>query len=305
MALPHFEYFSPRTLGEALSALADAAGPARALAGGTDLLPRLDKGLLGATRLVDLKRIPELGQIDFDPASGLTIGATVRIADLIEHPEVRRLYPAMADAASRTATVQIRNMATIAGNLCNGSPCADNAPVLIARGARLVLRSPRGERIMPIADFFKGPGKTALDPDELLVRIQVPPPPPDTGFAFAKLPARTHVDISAVNVGVMVARKGRVCEKARIVLGAVGPTPIEAHKAEARLAGAILEPKLIEEVGELAASETRPIDDVRSSASYRRAMAAVLVRRALAAAAASAGLDLPASARSPAAEGNP
>ena len=290
MSLPHFQYFAPRTVDEAVALLAGPGGPARPFAGGTDLLPRLENRLVRADALIDLKRIPELRTIHFDPASGLTLGATVRLAELIEAPEVQRMYPAMADAASQTATVQIRNMGTIAGNLCNGSPCADNVPVLIARGARLALRSPRGERLLPIGDFFKGPGQTALAPDELLRRIHVPPPPPGAGFAFAKLPARTHVDISAVNVGVMVSRDGVACGAARIVLGAVGPTPIRARLAEAKLAGAPLSAALLREVGELAAGETQPIDDVRATASYRRSMAAVLVRRALVAAAARAGL---------------
>jgi CO/xanthine dehydrogenase FAD-binding subunit len=290
MSLPHFQYFAPRTLDEAVALLAGASGSARAFAGGTDLLPRLENRLVRADTLIDLKRIPELRTIHFDPASGLTLGATVRLAELLEVADVRRMYPAMADAASQTATVQIRNMGTIAGNLCNGSPCADNVPVLIARLARLALRSPRGERLLPVGDFFKGPGQTALTPDELLVRIEVPPPPPDTGFAFAKLPARTHVDISAVNVGVMVARKGRACGEARIVLGAVGPVPLRARKAEAQLAGATLDAGVLDEVGRLAAGETLPIDDVRASAAYRRAMAAVLVRRALGVAASRAGL---------------
>jgi CO/xanthine dehydrogenase FAD-binding subunit len=292
MSLPSFAYFAPRTLDEAVALLAGAAGPARAIAGGTDLLPRLEKRLVRAETLVDLKRVPELRAIGFDPASGLTIGATVRLADLLEAPDVQRLYPAMAEAASQTATVQIRNMGTLAGNLCNGSPCADNVPVLMARGARLALQSPRGERVLPIGDFCKGPGVTALEPDELLVRIHVPPPPPHTGFAFAKLSARTHVDISAVNVGVMVARNGEACGEARIVLGAVGPVPLRARKAEAQLAGATLDAKLLDEVGRLAASEAQPIDDVRASAAYRRAMAAVLVRRALVVAATRAGLGL-------------
>jgi CO/xanthine dehydrogenase FAD-binding subunit len=290
MSLPHFEYFAPPTIDEAVARLAGASGPARAFAGGTDLLPRLENRLVRAETLVDLKRIPELRSIGFDTTSGLTIGATVRLAELLEVPDVQRHYPAMADAASQTATVQIRNMGTVAGNVCNGSPCADSVPVLIARGARLALRSPRGERFLPIGELFKGPGETALEHDELLVRIHVPPPPPDTGFAFAKLPARTHVDISAVNVGVMVSRKGDACAEARIVLGAVGPVPLRAYQAEAQLASATLGAKLLEEVSQLAASQTRPIDDVRSSAAYRRAMAAVLVRRALVVAATRAGL---------------
>jgi CO/xanthine dehydrogenase FAD-binding subunit len=292
MALPHFKYFAPPTLGEAVALLAGGRGQARVLAGGTDLLPRLERRFVRAETLVDLKRIPELRAITFDSASGLSIGATVRLAELIEVPDVQRLYPAMVEAASQTATVQIRNMGTVAGNVCNGSPCADNVPLLMARGARLALRSPRGERLLPVDDFFKAPGETVLEPDELLVRIHVPPPPPATGFAFAKLAARTHVDISAVNVGVMVARHGEACSETRIVLGAVGPVPLRAHQAEARLAGAVLDGKLIEEVSHLAAGETRPIDDVRSSAAYRRAMAAVLVRRALVAAAVRAGLTV-------------
>jgi carbon-monoxide dehydrogenase medium subunit len=189
--------------------------------------------------------------------------------------------------------VQIRNMGTMAGNVCNGSPCADGVPVLLARGARLELRSPRGDRWVPVGEFFRGPGVTALAPDELLRRINVPPPPKDTGYAFAKLPARTHVDISAVNVGVMVARDGEACREARVVLGAVGPTPLRAHRAEERLAGRVLTEALLREAGDLAASETQPIDDVRASAGYRRAMAAVLVRRVLAVAATRAGLPSP------------
>jgi CO/xanthine dehydrogenase FAD-binding subunit len=291
--LPHFQYFAPSTLDEAVAVLAGAGGAARVFAGGTDLLPRLERRLVRAETLVDLKRIPELRAISFDPAAGLTIGATARLAELLEHPDVQHRYPAMIEAAAQTATVQIRNMGTVAGNVCNGSPCADSVPVLLARGARLALRSSRGERIVPLDEFFKGPGETALAPDELLHRIHVPPPPPDAGFAFAKLPARTHVDISAVNVGVMVTRDGNGCGAARIVLGAVGPTPLRARRAEARLAGAVLGPALLREVGELAASETQPIDDVRASASYRRAMAAVLVRRALTVAAARAGLSVP------------
>jgi CO/xanthine dehydrogenase FAD-binding subunit len=292
MSLPHFEYLAPRTLDEAVGLLAGAGGPVRVFAGGTDLLPRLENRLVRAEVLVDLKRIPELHSIDFDPAVGLTLGATVLLAELIEHPTVQLIYPAMVDAAYQTATVQIRNMGTVAGNVCNGSPCADNLPLLIVRSARLFLRSVRGERMLPIGEFLKGPGQTALEQDELLVRIHVPPPPPSAGFAFAKVPARTHIDISAVNAGVMVAGKGGACGEARIVLGAVGPVPLRAHKAEARLAGAPMEARLLDEVAQLAASETQPIDDVRSSAAYRRAMAAVLVRRALVVAASRAGLSV-------------
>jgi CO/xanthine dehydrogenase FAD-binding subunit len=294
MPLPHFEYFAPATVDEAVALLADAAGTARVLAGGTDLLPRMERHLVHADVLVDLNRIPELRGIRFDPATGLSLGATTRLAEVLEDAVVRDRYPAIAEAAAVTATVQIRNMGTMAGNLCNGSPCADSVPVLMARGAHVEVQGPGGSRVVPLGDFFRGPGETALGPGELVRRIQVPPPPADTGFAFRKLPARTHVDVSAVNVGVMLARAGDACREARIVLGAVGPVPLRARAAEALLAGRTVTAALLQEAGEAAAAAALPISDVRASADYRRAVVPVLVRRALAAAAGRAGLpELP------------
>lgn len=292
MSLPRFDYLSPRSLPEALDLMARHGRAARPLAGGTDLLPKMAKRALRPAFLLSLRRVRELRPIAFDPEVGLTIGATARLNELIDHPAVAEHYPAMAFAASQTATVQIRNMGTLAGNLCNGSPCADNAPTLLAREARAEVASARGHRLLPLEEFFQGPGVTALAPDEILVRIHVPPPRPGRAFAFRNLSGRSRVDISAVSVGAGVVGENGRCADVRLFLGAVAPIPLRAVKAEDVLRGKVLSAELLREAAEIAAGESRPITDVRATASYRRLMVAVLARRALAEAAARAGLRI-------------
>ncbi|HEY3360191.1 MAG TPA: xanthine dehydrogenase family protein subunit M [Polyangia bacterium] len=286
--LPRFEYLAPDTVDEAVALLARLGGAARVMAGGTDLLMKLTHGQLAPATVVSLTRIPALRPIEYAPATGLTIGATARLAEVLEHPAVVRHFPALAEAAAQTATVQIRNMGTVVGNLCNASPCADNAPTLIARGARIEVRSAAGSRWVDLEAFFVGPGATVLRPDELVVSVQVPPPPPRTGVAYQCLSERSHVDVSAVSVAALVTRDGPRCRAARIVLGAVGPTPLRAARAEELLAGQELSEALLREAGAAAAAAARPLSDVRASADYRRRMVAVLTRRALATAAARA-----------------
>lgn len=288
MSLPRFTYLAPKSLSEVVALLAERSGQARLLAGGTDLIPKMGKGSLRPGALVSLKRVDELRAITFDPEKGLVVGATARLSELVAHDAVRRFYPAMAHAASQTATVQIRNMATLAGNVCNGSPCADNVPTLVARGARAECLSARGSRFVEMESFFLAPGVIALDKDEVLARIHVPPPPRGAGFAYRCISGRSKVDISAVSVGAKLALEGSRIAEARVVLGAVGPTPLRARKAEALLAGEAPGDGLFAAAGEAAAEEARPISDVRASAAWRRKMVAVLVKRALAEAAARA-----------------
>lgn len=282
MPVARFAYLAPRSVSEAVAALAGRHGDARVLAGGTDLLPKLGKGSLAIGAVVSLRHVAELRAIAFDRERGLTIGATARLNELIANEAVRALYPAIAHAASQTATVQIRNMATVAGNICNGSPCADNVPTLIARGARVELASGRGTRMLDLAEVFLGPSKTALAPDELLVRIHVPPPPKGTGTAYRCISARSKVDVSSVSVAAHVACEDGTIREARIVLGAVGPTPLRATKAEELLAGRKLTDELLAAAGDAAAAASRPISDVRASASWRRRMVGVLAKRAIA-----------------------
>jgi len=281
MRLPKFEYFAPRTLGEALRLLAEKGDGARILAGGTDLLIRMKQGLIKPQAIISLERISELKTIRFAPKIGLTIGAMARLVEVTSHPDIRKHYPAVAYAAQETANVQVRNMGTVAGNLCNAAPSADNAPTLMALGAEVTLAGPDGARRLPLDQFFKGPRLTALAPEELLISIFVPYPRAHSGSSYQHLSARGKVDISAVCVGVMAAFDGETCREVRIVLGAVAPVPLRATTAEALLTGQPWTPELLSRAGEQAGEEAQPISDVRASADYRKKMVPVLTRRAL------------------------
>lgn len=280
----HFEFHSPRSLPETLGLLTRYDGKARVLAGGSDLVPKLLKGTLDLDAVISLRHVEELRGIDFDEADGLTIGATARHNEVLSHDAVRSRYPDLVEALSQLATVQVRNMGTIAGNLCNASPCADSAPPLLAHEASLEIIGPDGERALPLDEFFLGPGQTALAPGEILTSIHVPLPPAGAGFAFRSISARSNVDMSAVSVGVMLRlEKSRVAD-ARIFLGAVGPTTLRASSAEAVLRDKAATDALAKEAGEAAASEAKPISDVRASARWRRRMVGVLTTRAILAA---------------------
>ncbi len=295
--LPRLSYAGPRSLDEALDILAEHGSRARLLAGGTDLMPKMAKGALRPELVVSLRHVGELRPITYDPKTGLIIGAMARLAEVMENPHIRAHYPAIAEAAAQTANIQIRNMGTLAGNICNGSPCADSAPTLLAYGARVRLARAGSSRWVALEDFFLGPAQTVVTPEEVLVCVAVPPPQRQFGYAYRNIQARAHVDVSAASVGAGVSADGGRCAEVRIFLGAVGPTPLRAVKAEAHLQGSTLDPGILREAGEIAASECRPITDVRASASYRRRVIAVLTRRAVAAAAVRAGLQLPTEAQ--------
>jgi carbon-monoxide dehydrogenase medium subunit len=269
-------------LSEVVAHLSDRKADAHVLAGGTDLLPKIGKGAVKPGVVISLRRIAELRPIIFDPEHGLTIGAAARISELLAHEAVMSHYPAMAYAASQTATVQIRNMATIAGNICNARPCADNVPTLVARGARVELLSVRGSRTLDLENVILAPGKTALEPGELLVRIRVPPPPAHSGASYQCLSARSKVDLTSVSVAVYLVRADDTIREARIVLGAVAPTPLRATKAEELLVGQVPTKSLVAGACEAAAKEARPITDIRASAEWRRKMVFVLTQRAIA-----------------------
>jgi carbon-monoxide dehydrogenase medium subunit len=281
MELAKFEYFAPKTLKEATELLSDLGDGAHLLAGGTDLMMKIGQGLLKPKAVVGLKRIAQLNDIVFKEGKGLTIGATALLADVASHPAIRRHYPAVAYAAGETANTQIRNMGTVVGNLCNAAPSADNAPTLIAMGAEVTLIRSGGERNLPLDQFFRGPGLTAMEPGEILASIFVRLPPHRSGTSYKHMSARGKVDISAVGVGVMIAMDGETIQEARIAMGAVGPIPMRAVKAEKVLRGKRAESGLFREAGLRASKECAPISDVRASAAYRRNMVRVLTQRAL------------------------
>jgi aerobic carbon-monoxide dehydrogenase medium subunit len=272
-----FEYFEPRSLDEAVSLLARYEGRAQPLAGGTDLLVEIKEQLRRADCVVNIKKIPGFQPLSFDLKDGLRIGALVTAREIETSPVVLEKYPALAQSARELGSIQVRNRATIVGNVCRASPSADTLPPLIADGASVKLFGRNGECTVLLEEFFVGPGTTSLKPDELVTEIVVPPPPPCTGKVYIKHGRRKAMELATVGVAVTLTIGADV----RIVLGAVAPTPIRARQAEAVLRGQTLNEKLIEQAADAAVLESRPISNVRASAEYRREMVGVLTRRAI------------------------
>lgn len=278
-----FEYVAARTIEEAIEALATSKGPARPLAGGTDLIVQLAEGRRKVDRVVDLGRIPELKRIEFDADGGLTFGATVPCADLYTHPGVRARYPMLVDAVSIIGSVQIQQRASVGGNLCNASPSADSVPALICLGAQAVIEGPRGRRTVPVESFCTGPGTTVLERDEILVELVLPAPGEHEGGRYLRFIPRNEMDIAVVGVGSWVKwdpASGKIVD-ARITLGAVAPTAVRAPQAEQCLIGREPSLEAVEEAARQAVLAARPISDVRGSAEYRKHLVTVLVRRTL------------------------
>jgi CO/xanthine dehydrogenase FAD-binding subunit len=279
--LPKFNYLSPSTLDEALSLLTRHKGKARVIAGGTDFVPKLKRREIGAPGyIIDLKAIPGLDNIEYD-ASGLSLGALVTIGAVETSAIIGEKFGILAQAARSMASPQVRNRGTMAGNICNAVPSADSAPALLTVGAKLKLISRKGERTVGIEEFFTGPSQTALADDEILQEIHIPHPPPNSRGVYLKLTPRRAMDLAIVGVAAVVTPQDGVCKDIRIALGAVAPTPIRAKKAEAILKGQKFDDELIEKAARAAAGQSRPIDDHRASADYRRDMVEVLVKRAI------------------------
>jgi xanthine dehydrogenase iron-sulfur cluster and FAD-binding subunit A len=250
------------------------------LAGGTDLIVQLKMERLAPEFLIDINRISELDGIAVQ--NGLAhVGARTSIREIANDPVLIVNYPALVEACASFSTIQVQVMGTIGGNLCNGSPASDVAPALIAFDAQAAIAGPNGDRSLPIDDFFLGPGKTALQSDELLKSITLPSPQPSTGSVFLKV-ARVAADIAKVNVAVTLVRaKDNRISDCRVVFGSVAPTPLRAREAEALLKGKTFSPEAVADAAEVASREVSPIDDVRSTVWYRREISRVLAHDAL------------------------
>ncbi len=281
MSLAKFEYYTPNSVENACKLLTEQGDGAYIMAGGTDLLVKIHKGAMKAKAIIDLQKVKGIDGISYEKGKGLTIGAMARLTDVGNHPDIKTKYPAVSKAALATANTQIRNMGTVAGNLCNAAPSADNAPVLMVMGAVVTLKSIKGERLVPLVEFFQGPGMTVIKKGEILTSIFVPEPPNGSGVSYQYLSARGKVDIAAVCVGAMVIMDGGICKDAKIVLGAVAPVPMRAKDAEKVVMGKRLSTELLEKLGLEASRESRPITDMRASAEYRRILVAVLSARAI------------------------
>jgi carbon-monoxide dehydrogenase medium subunit len=281
MSIGTFDYFGPDTLEEAIDLLQKNGPDARIMAGGTDLLVKTRLGAVSPKALISLKNIPGLDAISVDPRTGLTIGAMARLADVAAHPEIQKQFPAIAAAANDTANVQVRNMGTVVGNLCNASPSADNAPPLLVMDAALHITGSKGERSLALGDFFKGPGVTALEPDEIVTAVSVPPAPPSTGVVYLSFSGRGKLDCSTVGIGALITLEKDICRTSRIAIGACAPTPMRAFKTETALTGSTVNEALLRSASVKAAEETSPIDDLRASAAYRLKVVEVLAYRVL------------------------
>ncbi|RPI77147.1 MAG: xanthine dehydrogenase family protein subunit M [Desulfobacteraceae bacterium] len=285
MLLPKFQYHEPKSIREACGLITELKGPCALLAGGTDLVVNLKKRIVQPENLIDLSRISELKTIQ-KQGKQYRIGSGVTAAEISASIEIRKNFRALAMAAESLGSPLVRNLATIGGNIVNSRPAADFPPALIAYGAKLRLVREGGERSPDVEAFIKGPGRTELAADELAAEILLDAPLPYTGSAYLKLGIRKALEISIVNLAVVLTleKPNGSIRGARIVMGAVGPTPLRAITAEKLLLGAKPGEALFAKAGEAAAGDAKPIDDFRGSAAYRRDIVKVFTRRALAAA---------------------
>lgn len=279
-----FDYAAPTTLDEATALLSGASGPARVLAGGTDLLVQLREHLRDADLVVDVKKIPQLNELLFSTADGLRLGASVPCYKVYEHGEIGAAYPALADAARIVGGWQIQGRASVGGNLCNASPAGDTIPPLLVLNARCLIVGPDGRRELRAEAFCTGPGRNVLQKGEILTTIVLPAPASHSGSAYERFIPRNEMDIAVVGAAAWVAldEAGETIEQARVSLGAVAPRPILAAEANEWLAGRPADDETLARAGELARRAASPISDMRGTAEFRTHLVGVLVKRTLA-----------------------
>jgi len=278
--MPVREYFSPTSLDEAKELLTTSPGPAKLLAGGTDLLVQMLEEPSPEIRVVSLRHIKALREICQEQKGEIFVGPMVTHTEVAQSPLLKRYFPALAKASGMVGSPSIRNMATIGGNICNASPSADTAPPLLAYNAKAIIWGPTGERAVSIEDFFTGPSTSILKAGEILKGFLLRP---EKGLiaGYSKLGTRKAMEIAIVNVCVSMLAENNYCSEIRIALGAVAPTPIRAKRAEDTLRDKKITPKLIKETAKVAVSETKPISDIRASADYRKEMIGVLVEKTI------------------------
>jgi len=274
-----FELVEPRTLEEACGLLSDN-DEARAIAGGTALLTLIKHGVFLPKTLVNLKKINGATEIDYDSQKGLRIGALTSIYDVESSSLVQRHYPVLADACHVVANIRIRNVATIGGNLAHGDYQSDPPTVLVALDAGLELMRRNAKRQIKITDFLRGSYETALEPDELVAAILIPPAANFKG-AYIKFTTGSSEERPCAGIAVLAKMEKDTCRSLSLVVGAVSPRPVRIDKAEEMASGQRLDVKLMEQIATEASRAVDPIDDLRGSADYKRHLVQVLVPRAL------------------------
>jgi CO/xanthine dehydrogenase FAD-binding subunit len=277
--LPDFEYHAPASVEEAVTLLRELGPGALPLAGGTDLLVKMKQRAVAPAHVVNLKGIPGLTGIEEEP-DGIRIGALTRLRDLEHSARVAERLPLLRETVKAMASVQIRNMATIGGNVCNASPAADAAVTLITLGAEAKIAGSEGVRSITLRDFFKGPGATDLLGGEFLTSLLVPRQREGAGWAFLKL-GRTSLDLATVNVATILQLDGGMVKECSITLGAVASTPLRITSAEELLVGRRATSEALRKAAGICCSAIVPISDVRASAEYRLSVTRALVFEAL------------------------
>jgi carbon-monoxide dehydrogenase medium subunit len=273
-----FDYAAPTTIQEACQLLRDNPD-SRPLAGGTDLIIQMKERGRRVPLLVSLRWVQELQALSTN--GQIEIGAMTTCGEVAWSDKVRQGWPGLVDGADLVGSVQIRNKGTIGGNICNAAPSADVVPSLMALGATAHVAGPNGVRTIPLAELFRGPGQTALAPGEVLTKVSAPRPAAGSGSAYMRHVPRREMDIAVVGVAVSLDldRDGRTVKDARVTLASVAPTPIRAPQAEQALIGQQINEATLQKAGEGAAADARPINDVRSTADYRRDLLKVYTRR--------------------------
>ncbi|MBC8466915.1 MAG: xanthine dehydrogenase family protein subunit M [Deltaproteobacteria bacterium] len=273
-----FDYYQPESLKEAYGLMEKHGGNARYIAGGTDIIWRIKQGVIEADALISLRGIESLAGITLN--GDLTLGSMALFRDIERDSAIISGYPSLAQAVSVLANPQVRNVATVGGNLCNGAPSADCAPPLMVLEAVLTLEGPGGKREVPVSDFFTGPGQTCMDRTEVLTQIKIPKMTPDSGTIFLKK-GRVTQDIAIVNAAALLVMEGKVCRKCRLTVGAVASVPLRLTDVEELVEGQEIAPELLDRVQEMVEHAVTPITDVRSTEEYRRTMSGVLIKRAI------------------------
>lgn len=274
-----FDYHAPTSLEDAMELLSIYGGEAKLLAGGTDLFVKMKQRLVEPRHIINLKNIEALTELK-EGEHGVNIGAATSLRSIERSELIRKKLPLLHEAVRSIGSVQIRNMATIGGNLCNASPAADCAIALLALDAKARILGPEGARTVPLKEFFAGPGQTVLREDEVLVEVSIPPIPEDVGTSFLKV-GRTSLDLATVNIAVVLRKTGEAVADCRIALGAVGPTPVRAYRAEEFMKGKEMTSDTLEAAANVVSEDIRPITDVRATAEYRREVSKTLTRDAL------------------------
>jgi len=277
-----FDYLEPTSVEEASRMLADAGDEARVIAGGTALMLGMRQRMLAPTRLVSVARIERLHGIAFDAARGLRIGALARHVDVARSPLVRAHAPVLASMAARVANPQVRNQGTLGGNLCYADPSTDPPGCLMALDAQVVLGSARGERVLSIEAFLVDYYVTALEPDEIVLEILVPPLAAGTEGVYTRFLRTAAEHRPLASVAFVARREGTLCRQARLAVGASTPIPTRLRRAEAFLEGRHVTPEIAAEVADLVAQDIEPVSDLRGSADYRREMVRTVARRTVA-----------------------